>query len=153
VKPYLIAAFFCERILKEEDGVLSAIRIVDVFNVHVPKENPPDSIPAIQLTMMTIFKSEEPATYSLTFEILSPSGQKYRGGQSAMMSLEGKEKGANLILHFPVAANEYGLYWIDLFIDEERITRVPFKIQLAPNDVIPKVGAGTSISGSAKDAQ
>lgn len=120
MKPYVIGAFFCERVLKEEDGVLSAIRIVDVFNVHVPTEMPPDVTPAIQLTMVAIFKSEEPGTCTLTFEILSPSGKKYRGGQPFSMLLGGGERGASAVLHFPVAANEYGLYWLDLLVDEEK---------------------------------
>ncbi len=31
--PYLQAAFFCERLLEEADGVLSAIRIVDTVTI------------------------------------------------------------------------------------------------------------------------
>lgn len=33
-KPYLSAAFFCERVMEEKDGVLSAIRLVDTFTAH-----------------------------------------------------------------------------------------------------------------------
>jgi len=32
--PYLQAAFFCERLLEEADGVMSAIRIVDTITTH-----------------------------------------------------------------------------------------------------------------------
>ena len=33
--PNVVAAVFCEKVLQEKDGVLSAIRIVDRFTVSV----------------------------------------------------------------------------------------------------------------------
>ncbi|MBA3571933.1 MAG: hypothetical protein H0W34_08175 [Pyrinomonadaceae bacterium] len=45
IGPYLSAVFFCEKILDEKDGTLSAIRIVDQL-VLVPSEVPsPDDKP------------------------------------------------------------------------------------------------------------
>jgi hypothetical protein len=40
--PFMLSAtaFACERLLQEADGVISAIRIVDVF--YAPAERPPD---------------------------------------------------------------------------------------------------------------
>ena len=39
--PYLSAAFFCEKVLVEQDGVKSAIRIVDRVTRTVVHPNPP----------------------------------------------------------------------------------------------------------------
>ena len=36
--PFVAAAFICERVLREVDGVLSAMRIIDRVTIKAPKE-------------------------------------------------------------------------------------------------------------------
>lgn len=53
--PYLAGAFFCERVLREGDGVLSAIRIVDRWTVSGTAEKMPVTI--ISATLLIMLKS------------------------------------------------------------------------------------------------
>lgn len=55
-KPYLSAAFFCEKVLQEKDNVLSAVRTADTFYVSVPKDLPANTKPSIQATLLLSFK-------------------------------------------------------------------------------------------------
>jgi hypothetical protein len=131
-QPYLLAAFICERVLIEKDDVPSAIRIIDTFNIVIQKglPSPPNSLPTIQITLLAIFKSEERSTHTLTFEIAAPSGKRTRSGAETIVSVDGQERGANVALRFPVVIDQEGVYWIDLLLDKEKVTRIPFRVNL-----------------------
>jgi hypothetical protein len=60
-KPYIPAAFLCERIIEDKEGVLSAIRIVDTFSTpKLPDEMHSDTLrPTAKLTMLLSFKAGE----------------------------------------------------------------------------------------------
>jgi hypothetical protein len=132
MKPYIIAAFLCEKVLQETDKVLSAIRIIDIFTVPPrPKELSPEIQPTIQMTMLAMFRSEEPSSHSLTFDVVSPSGKVNHVGNPVAINIVGQEHGANVVIQFPVNIGEAGSYWIDLLLDGDRVTRVPFAIQLS----------------------
>jgi hypothetical protein len=53
--PYLTAAFLCEKVLREADGVLSAVRIVDRWNINGPTETLTPAV--IQASLVLMFKS------------------------------------------------------------------------------------------------
>jgi hypothetical protein len=55
--PYLQAAFFCERLLEEADGVLSAIRIVDTVTIWEDKNSSEARLRRVDLTLFIAFKS------------------------------------------------------------------------------------------------
>ena len=99
--PYLQMAVFCEKVLHERDGVLSAIRIIDRMNRTAAGPNPPDVMPPFdyQLTALITLKSGR-ARGSVYVEIEPemPSGIKRpRAGMTAQM--EGNERGQNLIMN------------------------------------------------------
>lgn len=52
--PYLAAAFVCERVLQEADGVVSAIRIIDRLTQLVGGPDVPDELQSFQQPV-TIF--------------------------------------------------------------------------------------------------
>ena len=49
--PFVQVAAFCERVLRETDGVLSLIRIVDVITHKEGGENPPRDMPPFRFPL------------------------------------------------------------------------------------------------------
>lgn len=136
--PYLAAALLCEKVLVEKDEVLSAIRIVDRI-IHTARAEimPPLNV---DLRLLLVFKSG-PAhgSRNVTVRLAQPSG---RVQQPVMLPifLEGGDgdRGANLLIEVRFQALEDGLYWFDILLNEELITRVPLRI------VYQRLTVGTS---------
>ena len=120
-KPFVAAACFCEQILQEPDGVLSAIRIVDTYILPpLPDglELSPDGLRGlIVLKGLISLKSGDvvgPGTVGLVMHrttgeqlVLSPEG-----GWPAIMN--GGEHGFNLKLQLPLGVKNFGLIWFDV---------------------------------------
>ena len=72
--PYLQAAFFCEKALREADGVLSFIRVVDKWTVNGPAETMPPTV--IQTNLVIAMKSGiHRGSSQITITPTSPSGK------------------------------------------------------------------------------
>lgn len=131
--PYLQAAFFCEKVLSETDGVLSLIRVVDRVTQSVASPTAPDVMEPFYypLTGVIMLKSG-PArgTFQVRVDVEPPSGLR-KTGPSFTVLLEGEDRGANLILNMNVQFAEQGLYWFDVYFDDTLITRMPFRVVYA----------------------
>ena len=139
-KPYLAAALICDKVLQEKDKVLSAIRIVDT--IWVQKSNlPPDITPVIMLTVLLSFKKGEPGPsekHQVVLRTIAPSGKPLQikstpVPQDPMGSFVFEERAdriasANLIFNIGLPITEYGLHWIDVLLDGEAVTRIPFSL-------------------------
>lgn len=129
--PYVQLAAFCERILREADGVFSLIRVVDVIN-HV--ENRPDAPPEMPLVRypLTLVISLKSGTargrreISITPE--KPSGERLET-ISRSIRLEGEGKGANIVSRIDIPYELEGLYWFHVAFDGELLTRVPLELR------------------------
>lgn len=137
-KPNLIAALFCEKVLREADGVLSAIRIVDRVIAEIPKELPPSVQPVVELSALVGFKSGDAVgKYIVQLIPTTPSGRRLSGSQPFPIALQGKEHGHNLIIKFVLPVVEEGLYWFDLTLDDEIVTRMPLIVEHKPAETQP----------------
>ena len=129
--PYVAAALFCEKFLQEQDGVISLIRVVDRISAAgvVP---PGASAASVPLTMYVGLKSGDlrgPA--KLRVECVSPSGKKTPLLAEIDVELEGDNKGYNVLLHgIALDAQEFGIYWFDVFCNDVRLTRAPLELIL-----------------------
>ena len=127
--PYLSVAVLCERVLQEQDGVPSIIRIVDRLIVS-PGANAPEKMPPITVTTTAFlsFKAgtaQGQLTAKLTIE--SPSGNESVLGTFPLL-FEGNDRGVNLVFNLNLQIQEQGLYWIGVYLEEELKTRVPLRI-------------------------
>ena len=133
--PFLSAAFLCEKVLREVDGVTSAIRIID------------------RITHSTIgpeLKREmEPFDHNLYLYLALKSGSA-RGGMELVIRLEDQsgasktlftqtinfegddERGTNIIAEFRLRITLQGLHWFDIVLDGVRITRIPLRVVYTP---------------------
>jgi hypothetical protein len=118
-------------------GWTSLIRILDrwFFN-GTTTEMPPSTL---QTTMVITFKSGNirgPATVKI--RPLTPS-KKSMPSIEVPILFEGEERGVSIILPVVMAVQETGLYWFDVFVDDQLFTRIPLRVvyQRAPGITPP----------------
>lgn len=131
--PYLAAAVLCEKVLHEQDGVISLIRVVDrVIQTAVGPEAPDDMPPMpVNLQAVIVVKSGDArGRYPIRLSVESPSGLDT--GQEAVLHvlLEGEDRGVNVVANFGFIATQEGLYWIDVRFGEQDLllTRIPLRV-------------------------
>ena len=154
--PYLGAAFLCEKVIEDKEGVLSAIRIVDrIVNTAVGPGAPADmpNTP-VALTLVLTFKSGgAQGRQDVRITIERPDGLRSDLASSLSILMEGAERGANLILNLGLTMTQEGLYWFDVFLNDRLVTRVPLRIvyqrQLAGGQQAPPGSSGPSSPPSA----
>ncbi|MGB8346664.1 MAG: hypothetical protein WCD86_17385 [Ktedonobacteraceae bacterium] len=128
--PYLIAAILCEKVLQEKDETVSIIRMIDRVTLTVPASISPETLPPLplNLTLFLSFKSgSAKGRNTIKLRIESPSGIKLPE-QLLPILFEGEDRGANLILALNLVIDQEGVYWFDIFLEEELITRIPLRM-------------------------
>jgi hypothetical protein len=135
--PYLQAAFFCERLLQEVDGVLSAIRMVDHVTAQVAEPESSDRVATVpvRLTLLVSFKTGRTrGTRDLTVVLVPPDGpspawpsQDY----TQTILFEGPDdRGDTIIMPIAMSADRAGIYWFDVYLDNQLLTRVPLRVEI-----------------------
>ncbi len=132
--PFLVAAFFCEKVLLEQDAVTSAIRIIDrVFVQEVAQEPRPTQTLLSQLTLYVSFRGagyKGPAKLKIVPS--SPSGKA--PDITLEQSIDFPEQpnaGVNLVVPMALGFRETGVYWFEIYLNNELVTRTPLDVQLA----------------------
>ena len=129
-KPLVAAALVCERVLRETDSVLSAIRVVDRLTAMVPPPQP-QMRPAFDLTVFVSVKSGGLAGgFEMAVALRRPSGKTTPLGQWPVV-FQGpgqEEEGANIIVRVGLVAEEWGLHWFDVSWDGGPLTSIPVRL-------------------------
>src|SRR5258708_8732696 len=132
--PYLSGAALCEAVLHEKDERISCIRFADQFEVTIGGDIP-DPLPSVQfrLNALLAFKSG-PFVGTKTIKIIlkNPDGKiaNTTQPQSYPAIFKGREHGANLIVSMDIVTDKSGDYAIDVFLDDEMFTQIPFKVTI-----------------------
>ncbi len=131
--PYIQVAAFCERVLREADGVLSLIRVVDVVTHTERGPNPPDEMPEVHYPLfftITLKSGAARGRHDITIIPELPSGETI---QPLTMSirLEGEGKGTNITSRIDMPYKLEGLYWFNVQFDNQVITRIPLEVRYA----------------------
>lgn len=140
--PFVQVATFCEKVLREADGVISLIRIVDQVNHVARGPAAPVDMPEVRypLTLVLTLKSGRArGRHEITIQPELPSGQTL---PTATMSvqLEGTGKGVNVVSPVDIPYKLQGLYWFSIRFDGAIITRVPLEVRYS------RLVAGSSTS-------
>lgn len=112
--PYLASAFFCERVLREQDGVLSIIRIVDRWNVTGPTPNIEQPL-IVQTTLVVLIKSgifRGPAQLRIT--PISPSNARMESIVLTTFFEADDDRGTGIVLPIGFPVKEDGVYWFEV---------------------------------------
>lgn len=128
-RPFVQAALFCERVLREEDGVLSAIRVVDRFTVRNPPSDTEEAKAAFETTLLVMLKSGD-VTGESEIELLhrTPSGKQQAFGDKYPFVLEGGVHGFNLSARITFVVQDFGLHWFDVIWQDTVLTSVPLML-------------------------
>lgn len=131
--PYVNAAFICERLLQEQDGVKSAIRIVDRFNrsIHVTSGEPPEKMPPLSVDLWLLLKLKSGSCKGkkdIRITFLAPGGGVL-GSHSGSVVFGGDNRGVDVQVRLQMDLGEEGVYWFDVLLDEWLLTRVPLEIR------------------------
>ena len=130
--PYLLAAFFCEKILREQDGVVSFIRQIDRLIVNASGPQAPTQMPMTNFSanFVVLLKSGEArGRHDIRVVREGPSGiRDAEDLVSTTVFLEGEERGAGILANINMSFDQEGLYWFDVYADETLMTRMPFRV-------------------------
>ena len=140
--PYVQLAAFCERTLREGDGVLSLIRVVDVITHSERGSNPPDIMPEFHypLTLVISFKSGTArGRHEIAIIPEQPSGETLPPAITSV-NFEGEGKGANIVSRLDIPYRYEGLYWFSVLINNQLITRVPLEVRYTRTITAPPTG-------------
>jgi hypothetical protein len=133
--PWVAAALFCERVLNETDGVLSAIRIIDNITVNKASlseaDKATDRPPIIELSGLVSLRADEAAgtTHDVSIEGFYPSGTPLdppRFDYAAPFTTP--DSGVNVIISLRVTVRETGTYWFTVRVGGEVATRIPLTL-------------------------
>jgi len=120
-------AVFCESVLREVDGRVSLIRLVDQLNVAgALKEMQPQPV---TLHMVVGFKAGM-AHGKYTIRVagtLPQSGTELIAAEQGVY-FEGEDRGVNAIFVLNMVLPEEGAYWFDVLLQGVPVTRVPLRI-------------------------
>ena len=129
--PFVNVAAFCERVLNEQDGVLSAIRLINEINVQAQGEGAPDAMPPVVVTttLLVALKAGK-ARGSQTVQVIveQPDGAKRPGPEVAINFGPGEVGGANLIMPMAISVETAGVYWTDILVNKRLVSRVPLQV-------------------------
>ena len=129
--PYVQVAAFCERVLREADGVVSLIRIVDVITHTERGTNPPKDMPEVRypLTLVLTLKSGRTrGRHEVTITPELPSGETLPS-TTISVRMEGEGKGQNIISQIDIPYSLEGLYWFNVKFNDDIITRLPLEVR------------------------
>jgi hypothetical protein len=134
--PFLNAAVLCEKILQETDGVVSPIRIVDRLTIQARGENSPSEMASFsqQFTLLLTFKSGDArGPLPLEVRLQRPSGESPPPLRQSLNFEGDDDRGVNFITKLDLKLEMPGLYWFDIFLDGQRITRIPLRVIYLPS--------------------
>jgi len=134
--PYLNAAFLCEKVLEQKDGVLSAIRIVDrITHTYTASPDPSSSVPAVKIafSFLLILKSgQNPGVTNVRIIPKKPDNSKLPPLDSTMHLEPPDSRGANLVINTSLTLDQEGVWWFDIFINDVPRTKIPLEVIYLP---------------------
>ena len=147
--PFLQLACFCEKVITDNENVLSLIRIVDkvtqtATGVDVPEQMPPFVISDLKL-VMSLKAGEARGRYALKLRPEDPSGSQLPPFEVAVQLISGNQ-GVNVITDMQLAVQHEGVYWFDIFFvpgagaEDWLLTRIPLEVQYQPQKLAPASG-------------
>jgi hypothetical protein len=136
--PYLVSALLSERTIQETDGVLTLVRVVDKVTATSgsPTEPHPSEMPAflVSLYLTIILKAGRArGDYLLAVRPEDPTGAVLTASENPI-TFTGTDDGAgaNVVINMNLGIRHVGLYWFNVLLDDQLLTRVPLRIEYEP---------------------
>ena len=133
--PYLTAALLCERVIEEKDGSLTAVRLVDQLTIE-PGSSEPNVVTVVvplRLSLLvSIREGEVDHPYDVSITVLDPSGTERKLKPAGQMLVAGPVAGGNFIAHLMFSPQLEGMYFFEIELDGEFLSRVPLNVVRQP---------------------
>lgn len=129
--PYVQIAAFCERVLREADGVLSLIRVIDIITHTERGPDPPYEMPEVHYPLflsITLKSGTARGRHEITVIPEQPSGETLKP-ITLSVNMEGEGKGVNITSRIDLPYKMEGLYWFNVQFDHQTITRLPLEVR------------------------
>jgi hypothetical protein len=152
------SAFICQSSISAKNGLVTAVNIGDIFHTsHLEFDlTLPNGItqtarvfPPVNVTLIMMFRSEEPTEFDLRFEGKLPNGELLPGDNRSHVKLDRGVKGAFLNIDLTIDPRYDGEMWFEIYIDEELATKIPFLI-VRTQKPSPQSALPDSTTGAAK---
>ena len=107
------------------------IRVVDRLNITAEGPEAPDQMPPtpINWTLVVVLKSgEAKGAHQLRIEPLLPAGD-IEHAQDVDFTLEGGNRGAQIVARFRMSLTVPGVYWVKLYVDGQFMTQLPIEVE------------------------
>ncbi len=132
--PYLKAAVFCEKVLREADNVMSIIRIVDRVTITAQGPAAPDEMPKTPYpitAVITLVSGASRGRHELKIEREDPSGLITQPPIVTSIHMEGEDRSQNIVLNMQLVLEAEGLNWFRVLVDGVLLTKMPFRVMYA----------------------
>jgi hypothetical protein len=127
------SCFVCQQVLKDQDNLITAVRIFDVITV---RKIPTADTAIIDLYAVALVRTSatEPSSRRMTVELVSPSGARGTFGWNEVLfdsqGGNGHPIGATMVVQFRLSIEKSGLYWVSIALDGEQIALMPLTLQI-----------------------
>lgn len=129
LKPLVSIATCCERVLEEKDGVISIVRVVDIFRFSAPKDAPPDVIGHVPVLIYVVLKSGDiVGEYPIQLRFRSSKGE-IKEISSTTALFEGGTKSVSITGQLMIRTEHIGLNWVDVIWNGEALTAIPITLE------------------------
>jgi hypothetical protein len=135
--PFLSYALLCEKVLQEQDSVVSFIRVVDrIVSTSVGPEAPGQMPPVPVNLMLAICLKAGTARgrNAVRVRLLAPTGLHAGTDVSVPVLFEGEDRGVSAYLNVAFVATDEGLYWFEISLEDPNflLTKVPLRVLYQP---------------------
>ena len=135
-KPYVAVATFCDRVLEEQDGVSTVVRVIDTVTVDAPPALP--GRPVVRLPLFILLRSGGlRGRRTVSLRLKSPSNEIKPISDPITLLFAGEEHGTTIKVDFAMGVEEFGLYWVEVFLEDELLTRVPLRLRSKRESGVP----------------
>ncbi len=128
--PYLLVACICENVVERRDAVLTLVNIVDRVTFAVQSERPPETMPPVDWkgNLVVIMKAGRArGRHELRVTPELPGGGSLRSAAMSIFFEGADDRGVQVIMPLHMSLDQEGLYWFNLELDGEEITRLPLR--------------------------
>ncbi len=129
--PFLCAALLCEKLLLEQDGVSSAIRVIDRVTRTAAGPRPPEEMESFEyeVTLVVILKAGwTHGSHPLRIEMIRPPGETQVILQQTVFFDGGEDRGVNVVSRMRLQLSQEGLYWFEVFLGSRMLTKIPMRV-------------------------
>jgi hypothetical protein len=144
VDPLACTLLLCEKVLNEADGVISTVRLIEMFFVPETSTPPDQSVVLMQVFINCKFPPGDDSKHAISLRLTRPDGSEKDVDFGMPMEVSLAEipvkiplapKAFNFILPWGVKATHMGVHRVTLFVDgKENVSAIFTLVRPVPVD-------------------